>query len=614
MTDTVPLHPRPRLTRDRWFDLNGPWQFAYDDADEGLDSRWQAEGPFERTINVPFAPETELSGINDKGFHPVLWYRRTFVTPALGPGERLLLHFGAVDYRARVWANGDLVATHEGGNTPFAADITASLGGNAEQVIVVRAEDQPTDITQPRGKQDWLPEPHNIWYHRTSGIWQTVWLEPVPAVHITEFQLTPDLATGCVKVEATLNRAHAGSLWVVLALRGQRLAAQQVAIEGATFETSIAIPAAQNGVHRGDLYWSPEKPNLIDVSASLLDATGAVIDHVQSYFGMRSAAVAHGRFLLNDRPYYVRSVLEQGYWPRSHLTAPTPDALRREVELIKSLGFNAVRIHQKVENPQFHYWADHLGLLVWGEMANAFGFSPTAVERFTREWLDVVKRDRSHPCVVTWVPLNESWGVTDIALRADQQAYAKALYHLTRALDPTRPVVSNDGWELVESDIWAVHDYTHFPEQIARRYGSAAAVIDTLTGIDPLRRRVVLDAEDIADQPVMVTEFGGLSLEPKTGQAWHGYATAADDDEYFGMMKGLFDAIYACADVAGFCYTQLTDTLQETNGLLDENREPKLPVERLREVILQISSSVPSEANEAARKKGAQLSGAEPAS
>jgi hypothetical protein len=247
-------------------------------------------------------------------------------------------------------------------------------------------------------------------------------------------------------------------------------------------------------------------------------------------------------------------------------------------------------------------------------MANAFGFSPTAVERFTREWLDVVKRDRSHPCVVTWVPLNESWGVTDIALRADQQAYAKALYHLTRALDPTRPVVSNDGWELVESDIWAVHDYTHFPEQIARRYGSAAAVIDTLTGIDPLRRRVVLDAEDIADQPVMVTEFGGLSLEPKTGQAWHGYATAADDDEYFGMMKGLFDAIYACADVAGFCYTQLTDTLQETNGLLDENREPKLPVERLREVILQISSSVPSEANEAARKKGAQLSGAEPAS
>ncbi len=310
---------------------------------------------------MPFAPETELSGVNEKGFHPVLWYRRSFVTPALAPGEHLLLHFGAVDYRARVWVNGELVAIHEGGNTPFHADITASLTQGAEQVIVVRAEDQPTDIMQPRGKQDWLPDPHNIWYHRTSGIWQTVWLEPVPAVHITEVQLTPDIATSTVKVEAALSGNYAGSLWVVLSLRGQRLAAQQVAIEGAAFETRIHIPAAENGVHRTDLYWTPERPNLIDVSASLLDGAGAVVDHLESYFGLRTAAVEHGRFMLNDRPYYVRSVLEQGYWPRSHLTAPTPDALRREVELIKSLGFNAVRIHQKVEDPRFHYWADHLG-------------------------------------------------------------------------------------------------------------------------------------------------------------------------------------------------------------------------------------------------------------
>ncbi|HQZ11371.1 MAG TPA: glycoside hydrolase family 2 TIM barrel-domain containing protein [Devosia sp.] len=609
MTDTTTLHPRPRLTRDRWFDLNGPWQFAHDDADAGLMARWQVEGPFERTITVPFAPETELSGIHETGFHPVLWYRRTFETPALLPGEHLLIHFGAVDYRARVWVNGDLVAMHEGGNTPFSADITASLRPDGEQVVVVRAEDSPTDIMQPRGKQDWLPDPHNIWYHRTSGIWQSVWLEPVPAVHITEFQLTPDIATNSVKVEAMLSGALSGSLWIVLSLRGQRLAAQQVAIEGSAFETTIAIPAAQNGVHRNDLYWTPERPNLIDVNASLLDATGAVVDHVDSYFGLRTAAVAHGRFLLNDKPYYVRSVLEQGYWPQSNLTAPTPDALRREVELIKSLGFNAVRIHQKVEDPRFHYWADHLGLLVWGEMANAYGFSPDAVARFTREWLDVVKRDRSHPCVVTWVPLNESWGVSDIALRADQQDYARALYRLTKALDPSRPVVSNDGWELVSSDIWAIHDYTHYPEQIIERFGSKEAVAATLRGVDPLRRRVVLDTGHIADQPVMITEFGGLSLAPKAGEAWHGYATASDADEYFQMVKGLFDAIYACPEVSGFCYTQITDTLQETNGLLDANREPKLPVEKLREVIGQLSRAIPSEANEAARKKGVQQSG-----
>jgi beta-galactosidase/beta-glucuronidase len=610
--DKPPLHPRPRLTRDRWFDLNGAWQFAYDDADEGLDAHWQHAGGFERTIIVPYPPESELSGIGDKGLHPILWYRRSFATPPLAAGERLILHFGAVDYRARVWVNGDLVATHEGGHTPFSADITASLTAAEEQVITVRAEDWPEDITQPRGKQDWLSEPHNIWYHRTSGIWQTVWLEPVPAVHITEFQLTPDLAAGSVTVEAVLNRPHHGSLWVVLSLRGQQLAAQQVAIDGPTLETTIHIPAARNGVHRNDLYWSPERPNLIDVGASLLDAHGTVGDHIASYFGLRSAAVAHGRFLLNDKPYYVRSVLEQGYWPDSHLAAPSPDALRAEVELIKSLGFNAVRIHQKLEDPQFHYWADHLGLLVWGEMANAFAFSAHAVDRFTREWLEAVKRDRSNPCVVTWVPLNESWGVTDIALRQDQQDYARSLYHLTKALDPTRPVVSNDGWELVRSDIWAVHDYTHVPEQILERFGSREAIAQTLRSMDPLKRRVVLDTDTIADQPVMITEFGGLSLAPKTGQAWHGYATATDDAQYLAMVKGLFDAIYACPDVAGFCYTQLTDTLQETNGLLDENRRPKLPVAELHAIINQVSRSVPSEANEIARRKAAAMASGNP--
>jgi beta-galactosidase/beta-glucuronidase len=341
---------------------------------------------------VPFAPETELSGINEKGFHPVLWYRRSFVTPALAPGEHLLLHFGAVDYRARVWVNGELVAIHEGGNTPFHADITASLTPGAEQVIVVRAEDQPTDIMQPRGKQDWLPDPHNIWYHRTSGIWQTVWLEPVPAVHITEFQLTPDIATSSVKVEAGAERQLcrlAVGRDTVAARAAARRAAGRHRRDGVRDEDS-PFRRRENGVHRGDIYWTPEKPNLIDVSASLLDGAGAVVDHLESYFGLRSAAVEHGRFMLNDRPYYVRSVLEQGYWPARISPRRAPDALRREVELIKSLGFNAVRIHQKVEDPRFHYWADHLGLLVWGEMANAYRVQPRcrgAVHaRMARAW------------------------------------------------------------------------------------------------------------------------------------------------------------------------------------------------------------------------------------
>ena len=608
MTDQTPvLHPRPRVTRADWVDLNGTWQFAYDDADAGVGERWQENpGKFDRQIVVPFAPESEMSGIGDTGFHPVLWYRRTFAAPATA--GRVLLHFGAVDYRASVWVNGDLVATHEGGHTPFTADITASLKSGAEQVVVVRAEDRPGDVTQPRGKQDWQEKPHAIWYNRTSGIWQTVWLEPVPRTYIADFQLTPELTDGSVKVEAALNAAFSGFLHVRLAAHGVVLAEQSVRLDGDRLETRLQIPAATNGVNRNDLYWTPDNPNLIDVTATLLGADAKSVDSVQSYFGLRSVGIANGRFLLNDRPVFVRSVLEQGYWPKSHLTAPSADALKHEVELIKSLGFNAVRIHQKIEDPRFLYWADHLGLMVWGEIANAYEYNAQAVDRLTREWLSAVKRDRSHPCIVTWVPINESWGVSDIAIRRDQQDFATSLYYLTKAIDQTRPVISNEGWEHTISDIWGFHDYTQFKAHLAERYGTREAIERTLTEMRPTRKRLLLRPEDRRGQPVMLTEFGGLSMHPKTGQAWFGYATAESDDEYLAMIKSLFDAIYESTDLAGYCYTQITDTLQETNGLLDENRNPKLPVEKLRDIIMRPSNAVPSESLDVARQKALRIS------
>jgi len=602
------LHPRPRLTRDRWTDLNGAWQFGYDDENLGLDQRWHTDaGHFDLTITVPFPPESEMSGINDKGFHPVVWYRRTF-DQRPDEGGRLLLHFGAVDYSARVWVNGDLVATHDGGNTPFSADITASLKPEGEQVIVVRAEDQPGDVSQPRGKQDWLEKPHAIWYHRTTGIWQAVWLEPVPATHVTELQFTPDIATGTVKVEASFNRPATGWLALTLKKGDEVLAAQQVYVKGTAIETTVGLPAVQSGVSRDDLLWRPDAPNLISVTAKFFTEDGETTDGLESYFGLRTTTIAHGRFLLNDRPLFIRSVLEQGYWPKSHLAAPSAEALKEEVELIKSLGFNAVRIHQKIEDPRFLYWADHLGLLVWGEMANAYQFDAHAVDRFTREWLSAVKRDRSHPCIVTWTPLNESWGVNDISLRKDQQDYASALYHLTKAIDPSRPVISNDGWEHTKSDIWGLHDYTQYPDQIRDRYGSAEAVEQTLTEMRPTRKRLLLEPDDRRGQPVMITEFGGLSYYPKTGEAWFGYATAGTEEEYLSMMKALFDAIYESPVLAGFCYTQITDTLQETNGLLDENRKPKLPVEKLRDIIWQPSRAVPTEYLDIARQKALRTS------
>jgi len=602
------LHPRPRVTRAQWTDLNGTWQFAYDDANAGIAQHWQDDATrFDKQIVVPFPPESELSGIGDTSFHPVLWYRRTFSANALA-GQRLLLHFGAVDYRAKVWVNGSLVAEHEGGHTPFSADITANLSATGEQVVVVRAEDQPTDITQPRGKQDWEPKPHAIWYNRTSGIWQTVWLEPVPEAYVADLQLTPDLTDGSVRVEATLNQSYDGFLHVRLTRKDTILAEQSVRVQGNIVDTRVAIPAAQNGVHRGDLYWTPDNPNLIDVTITLLGGDAKPVDAVESYFGLRSVGILNGRFVLNDRPVFVRSVLEQGYWPKSHLAAPNPEALQREVELIKTLGFNAVRIHQKIEDPRFLYWADHLGLMVWGEIANAYEYNAQAVDRLTREWLSAVKRDRSHPSIVTWVPINESWGVSDIGFRKDQQDFATSLYYLTKAIDPTRPVISNEGWEHTVSDIWGIHDYTQFKAHIDERYGTQEAIERTLTEMRPTRKRLLLHPEDRRGQPVMLTEFGGLSMHPKTGEAWFGYATAQSDDEYLEMIKQLFDGIYESTDLAGFCYTQITDTLQETNGLYDENRQPKLPVDRLRDIIMRPSNAVPSESLDVARQKALRIS------
>lgn len=600
------LHPRPRLVRQRWVDLNGSWGFAYDDENAGIDGRWQDHPEqFDRTITVPFPPESELSGINDKSYHPVVWYRRTF-DAVQGDGERLILHFGAVDYSARVWVNGQLVAAHEGGHTPFSADITGALVAG-EQVVVVRAEDRPLDGTMPRGKQDWEPTPHAIWYDRTTGIWQTVWLEPVPSTWLTSFHLTPDLTQSTVKVEGRLNQGYQGWLSVSVRKGDEVLAVQQVLVSGDAIDTTITIPRAKNGQRRGDLYWSPETPNLIDVSAALLSESGDQVDLVQSYFGLRSVGIGEGRFLLNDKPYFVRSVLEQGFWPQSHLAAPSPDALREEVELIKALGFNACRIHQKIEDPRFLYWADRLGLLVWGEMANAYEFNPSAVDRLTREWLSAVDRDRSNPCIVTWVPINESWGVEDIARNPAQQAYASSLYYLTKALDPTRPVISNEGWEHTFSDIIGIHDYTQHGGQLTDRFGSAEAIEATLATFKPNRKRQRLIEDDRA-QPVMLTEFGGISFHPAAGQNWMGYATVATDEEYLAILRDLFSAIYASPELSGFCYTQITDTQQEKNGLYDEHRKPKLSVEALRDIIWQPSNAVPTEYLDIARRKAIALS------
>ncbi|WP_203433612.1 glycoside hydrolase family 2 protein [Jiangella asiatica] len=596
-------HPRPQFRRQEWLDLCGTWQFAFDDSDEGTERRWFDDPRFDATIHVPYPPESKLSEVHDPSFHPVLWYAREVEAPQLRADQRLLLHFGAVDYHATVWVNGEHVGEHLGGHTPFTFDITEALSSERErQLVVVRAEDQPRDASQPRGKQTTSEEPRGIWYDRTSGIWQSVWLETVPMLHMTGLRWTTDIENDLIHLDVTLNQAPATkrTVTVRLSVDGVLHTEQSATTSCRTTRVSIGIDSLRNG-HK-TIMWSPDAPNLVDAEVVLEADGGLLEDRAQSYLGLRSVGFRDGLFLLNGHPYYLRMVLEQGFWPESHLTAPSLDALRREVELIKRLGFNGVRIHQKIEDPRFLYWCDRLGLVVWSEFPAAFEYSPTAVSRTVHEWVEAVERDLSHPSIVAWVPLNESWGVPKIATSKQQQAFATAMYHLTKALDPTRLVISNDGWEHTISDIWSVHDYTPSGASIRGRYHTREAVHRTLYEAGPGRRKVMLLDDERAGQPVMITEFGGLSYAHELDGKWAGYATVDSSDELRDGVKELIDAITDSPEISGFCYTQLTDTQQERNGLLTEDREPKLPMDVLRAIISRPSRAIPAEDVDAYRR------------
>ena len=584
-------HPRPQLVRTSWSSLDGSWRYAADDEDRGRAEGWvTAPAAFDRDIRVPFPPESEASGIGERGFHPVVWYRRQVTGDHLRAagldvqGTRMLLHFGAVDYRAEVWLGGVHLGAHEGGHTPFTFDVTDVLADVALPAdLVVRAEDQPRDVGQPRGKQDWQAEPHGIWYDRTTGIWQPVWLEAVPDLHLTHLTWATDLAAGTVTLTIELNRRPNDRVQVSVALRhdGELLADLTAGVSEARSSHVITVPRQANGQAYESLLWDPEHPRLVEAAIAVEGS-----DTVHSYLGLRNVSWAGGHFMLNDRPYYIRAVLAQGYWPTSHLAPPDADALRAEVQLAKDLGFNTIRMHQKVEDPRFLMWADRLGMLVWDEAPSAYEFSPTAVARLTREWIDVVRRDSSHPSVVTWVPLNESWGVQHIARDPAQLAYSRSLYHLTRALDPTRLVVSNDGWEQTETDLITVHDYGITRGEVRANYVDQSTVDAMVGGIGPLGRRVQLLDTTTGGRPVVVSEFGGVSYAPHHSGAGWGYAAPASEEAFEALVRDLFGALQESPVLAGFCYTQLTDTLQEANGLADAARRPKLPVDVLRSIVL----------------------------
>jgi len=530
-----PEYPRPRLRRRDWVSLNGEWEFGAGE-----------KQVFDRRILVPFCPESRLSGIGELPGDTV-WYRTRFNAPA---GERMVLHFGAVDYRATVWVNDVEVARHEGGHTPFSADVTSTLRGR-DNVLVVRADDPLTDKTTPRGKQFWGPKPEGIFYTPTTGIWQTVWLEPLPTRHLRGLRLTPDFNGGAVDFEVQAE----GVVRLVVTLEGEVVGRW----EGKAGRGRIALLAIAP--------WHPDSPALYEVDAMLLDAEGNIADRVFSYFGLRSVAARDGQVWLNGKPIVQRLVLDQGYFPDGLLTAPSDHAMRGDIEVAKALGFNGARKHQKVEDPRWLYWADRLGFLVWDEMPSTQEFSDEAARRLELEWAEVVRRDRDHPCVVAWAPANESFGLEHIAPEVRSKFVAR-MYKVTHELDPTRPVSSNDGWEHALTDLCTLHDYTS-PEEVARRYRSLESILDGKAS----GHRPYDPGYGYRGEPVLVTEFGGVKM---SGSGGWGYAQVADVDHFLQVYRGLIEGLMDPGPVEGFCYTQLTDVEQEQNGLLTYDRQAKL--------------------------------------
>ncbi|MBC1298373.1 glycoside hydrolase family 2 [Nostoc sp. UCD122] len=581
------IHPRPQLQRSPWQSLNGLWKFAFDD--EGKYVQPSDLKQWTHLIEIPYAPESIKSGVGDTNFHANCWYEREFITPD-GDGK-LLLHFGAVDYRARVWVNDQYIAEHEGGHTNFSLDITHVLNDSGITKLTVWAQDEPQDLAKPRGKQDWQLKPHSIWYPRTSGIWQTVWVERVGKTYIGHLCWNSDFERWEVGLEAALaGDVPVCSVQIKMKLRiGDKVLAHDT-YEVLSGEINRRIALGDPGIddYRNELLWSPEKPTLIDAEIQLW-SDNQLLDEVQSYTAMRTVSIQRDRFMLNGRPYYLRLVLDQGYWPDTLMTPPSDEALRRDVELIKAMGFNGVRKHQKIEDPRFLYWADVLGLLVWEEMPSAYRFTRKAVERMTHEWIEVIKRDSSHPCIVAWVPFNESWGVPNLVETEAHRNYVLAMYHLTKTLDPNRPVIGNDGWESTDTDILAIHDYDTKPQQLLRRYGPEMKLSDMLNHKRPGGRILTLDNYPHQGQPVMLTEFGGIAYapedEPNTNQAW-GYERCWSISELEMKYAALLETVNSIELFSGFCYTQFTDTFQEANGLLYSDRTPKFPIEVIRAATL----------------------------
>ncbi|WP_059045761.1 glycoside hydrolase family 2 protein [Paenibacillus rubinfantis] len=579
-------YPRPQFVRNEWMNLNGEWDFRFDDQNVGETEKWQEQLAGTHKIKVPFTYETKASGIGVEEFHTRVWYSRRVAIPKEAEGKRVILHFQAVDYLAKVWVNGELAGGHQGAYAAFSLDITLYLTFGEDNVITLKAEDS-NDCTQPRGKQRWTKNNFECFYVQSTGIWQTVWLEYVAEQRLDSVKITPDLDRAKVSLDYRvlgLETAAAGSLRLeaIVTLKDHHIKTVSLAVDRPRLSVEVDLVHEANGPWKRS-FWSPNQPNLYDVEF-VLYRDEIVVDRVFSYFGMRKISIEKGKVLLNNVPVYQRLMLDQGYWPDSHLTPPSEEALIADIDAMLEMGYNGVRKHMKIEDARFLYWCDVKGLLVWSEMAATFEFHDDAVANFTKEWLEIVHQQYNHPSIITWVPFNESWGIPYILHDPRQQKFTESIYYLTKSIDPHRPVITNDGWEHTISDILTLHDYVETGEGFLKRYaGNKDAIVHKETTCNQWKYALA-EGYEYKGQPIMITEFGGIAFESEKG--WGYGHQVQTDEEFLERFDGLIQAIKQVDYICGFCYTQLTDVQQEINGLLTEDRKPKFPMEKIREIHL----------------------------
>lgn len=596
-------YPRPQFERSEWVNLNGEWTYELDLVNTGFDRKLFNSNGFADKIIVPFCPESKLSGVQHKDIIPGIWYHRTIQAPAAWTNKKIMLHFGAVYYEAEVYVDGNFVGRHFGGSSPFALDVTKYLADGKAHNLVVRANSDLRAKVQGSGKQSLRSYSYGCVYTRTTGIWQTVWMEATDNYSLDYVQVMTDIDNHQVIITPRYYRTAASNTLTINIKDGSKvLAKKQVAqVEG----LPIVIPFKKYQT------WSPENPKLYDVEYIISDKDGKQLDRISSYLGMRKVHTDGNKVYLNNKPYYQRLVLDQGFYPDGIWTAPSDEALRRDIEMSMEVGFNGARLHQKVFEERFLYWADKLGYLVWGEYAS-WGMdvsSPVSARNFLSEWQDILVRDRNHPSIVTWTPFNEAWYPDNV----QYPRFVNDIYDLTHVVDPTRPVNTVSGGAITnEYDICAMHNYEQDPAKLSKstynpetgkfrhnkframtiyRHSSGCPTTgDAVCKAD--YKQAVYDGE----RPYFIDEFGGIKcLEANSTKdlakgatktsSWGYGKSAITKEDFYKRLESQVDALLGLSDkVWGYCYTQLTDVEQEENGIYFYDRRAKYDATRLKSI------------------------------